>query len=259
MDVVIDIRRVILLLPFVTYFSMSARGGFYDDEEYKPKFMETPSNVTLFRGEHAILKCHIMNLGPRTVIWRKSEQDFPITIGKLVFSSEDEMAVNDYQVDEAISAWDLHIKYAQPSHSGLYQCEISATKIFAHYVSLTVIDDYVPRTPTPPGISIYGRQYVDKGRDIHLICNATGEGIAPEDVDWYFKGEKIVPTNTAWLNRATILKRKPIPGNFYISELIIKRSNRQDGGSYVCRSSDLKVSSINVHVLEEGKGNVSRR
>ena len=35
---------------------------------YIPKFLETPTNVTVHRGELAELMCHIRNLGPRTVI-----------------------------------------------------------------------------------------------------------------------------------------------------------------------------------------------
>lgn len=32
-----------------------------------PKFLRTPTNVTVHRGELAELMCHIQNLGPKTV------------------------------------------------------------------------------------------------------------------------------------------------------------------------------------------------
>lgn len=37
---------------------------------------------------------------------------------------------------------DLIIKHAQPSHSGLYECQISSTKIYNYIVQLNVLGKY---------------------------------------------------------------------------------------------------------------------
>ena len=87
------------------------------------------------------------------------------------------------------------------------------------------------------------------GSKIHLICNATGTTRAPEAVDWFFEGNRIHQSNRRWRGRVEILKRTSIEGHYYISELIIGHSRLEDKGSYVCRSSDLTVNSVKVHVL----------
>ena len=98
-----------------------------------------------------------------------------------------------------------------------------------------------------------GTEYVDIGSQIHLSCNATGDGRSPVAVDWFFEGNRVHPSNPRWRGRLEILRRTSYDEKYYISELIIDRSRMEDKGSYVCRSSDLMVSSLKVHVLKDGK------
>ena len=94
-----------------------------------------------------------------------------------------------------------------------------------------------------------GTKYVNMGNQIHLLCNASGISRAPEEIDWFFEGNRIHPSNPRWNGRVEILKHTSIPGRYYISELLIEQSSMADQGSYVCRSSDLNVNSMKVHVL----------
>lgn len=98
-------------------------------------------------------------------------------------------------------------------------------------------------------LTITGTQYVNQYSDIHLVCNATGVERAPEDVDWFFNGNRIHMSHPHWYGRIEIAKHRPVPGRSYISELIIHLSTMEDQGNYVCRSSDLNVNSMNVHIL----------
>lgn len=99
------------------------------------------------------------------------------------------------------------------------------------------------------GLTITGTEYVNQYSDIHLKCNATGVERAPDDIDWFFNGNKIHTTHPRWYGRIEILKQKPIPGRSYISDLIIHLSTMADQGNYVCRSSDLSANNMKVHVL----------
>ena len=113
-----------------------------------------------------------------------------------------------------------------------------------HYPELTILPFLFS------DIILSGTQYVNQGNMINLTCNATGGIRAPLDVDWFFKGERILTTHAKWKDRTQILKRKI--GRYYVSDLIVERSTRNDQGNYVCRSTDLsnlKVTSISVHVL----------
>ena len=94
-----------------------------------------------------------------------------------------------------------------------------------------------------------GTRYVNMGQQIHLLCNATGINRAPEKIDWFFKGSRIHPSNPRWKGRVEILKHTSIPGRYFISELFIEQSSIADQGDYVCRSSDLIVNNLKVHVL----------
>lgn len=85
--------------------------------------------------------------------------------------------------------------------------------------------------------------------DIHLVCNATGVDRAPEDVDWFFNGNRIHTSDPRWYERIEIVKHRPLPGRSYISELIIHKTTMKDQGNYVCRSSDLNIDSMGVHIL----------
>lgn len=85
---------------------------------------------------------------------------------------------------------------------------------------------------------------------MHLICNATGGSKAPSEIDWFFKGNPITEADP----RVQILKHRPIPGRWFISELVIERVVLADRGDYACRSSDNIIKGMKVHVLN-GKTN----
>ncbi|XP_060591281.1 zwei Ig domain protein zig-8-like isoform X2 [Ruditapes philippinarum] len=213
-----------------------------------PKFLQTPNNVTVHRGELAELMCHIQNLGPKTVVWRKASEENPLTLGTTIFPQAMEISINHADISPIESKWNLLIKNVQPKHAGVYECQISSTGIYTRYVALNVLKSPVVRKPK---LTITGTQYVNRYNDIHLVCNATGVNRAPEDVDWFFNGNKIHTTHPHWYGRIEIVKHRPLPGRSYISELIIHLSTMEDQGNYVCRSSDLNVNSMNVHILND--------
>lgn len=215
-----------------------------------PKFLRTPTNVTVHKGELAELMCHIQNLGPKTVVWRKASDENPLTIGIKTFTPAREISINHAVISPTESKWNLLIKNVQPKHAGVYECQISSTGIYAHYVALNVLKTPAVRKPQ---LTITGTEFVNQFNDIHLICNATGVERAPEDVDWFFNGNSIHTSDPRWYGRIEVVKHRPLPGRSYISELIIHLSTLEDQGNYVCRSSDLSINSINVHILNADK------
>lgn len=215
-----------------------------------PKFLRSPTNVTVHRGELAELVCHIENLGPKMVVWRKASEENPLTLGTATFTPASEYSVNHAQISPVESKWNLLIKNVQPKHAGVYECQISSTGIYTHYVALNVLKTPAERKPK---LTITGTQYVTQFSDIHLVCNATGVDRAPEDVDWFFNGNRIHTTHPHWYGRIEIAKHRPFPSTSYISELTIHHSTMDDQGNYVCRSSDLNVNSMNVHILNADK------
>lgn len=235
------------LLHIVTTLSVRQAGD--------PYFMKTETNLTVHEGDLARLKCRVANLGPKMVVWRKMNMDYPLTIGEMTFSPEDEMSVDHTQVTRTSSTWDLLIKSVKPHHAGVYECQVSANHLIAQYITLNVIE----RSSLKSSLKVNGTQYVNVGDKIHLTCNATGSTRAPDAVDWFYEGNRIHQSNPRWQGRVEILKHESFEGKYYISELIIDHSTLEDKGHYVCRSSDLTVDDLKVHVLNAGKDNLTRR
>ena len=219
----------------------------FDQPSAIPEFLPVPDNITVHEGEFAVLKCYIYNLGPKMVIWRRTEEDFPHTIGLRVFTPNPR--VNVEHITEAHGMrtyWNLQIDKVRPEDAGTYECQISAKKIYTFNVTLNVLDPI----EYDPDLTIRGTEYVSLLENIHLVCNATGVGEAPSGIDWFFDGNPI----REWNPRVEILKHKPVPGRSYISELIVEKVTMADRGNYVCRSSDRIVKGMKVHVLNDIRG-----
>ncbi|KAK3584854.1 hypothetical protein CHS0354_027596 [Potamilus streckersoni] len=252
LQILFRLFQLLILLPAQILPVSSERSA----RQAVPKFLPTPTNVTVHKGELAVLRCHIRNLGPKLVVWRRSQDESPLTIDKMTFSPEQEISVNYKKISETDSTWDLLIKNVQSSHAGVYACQISSKELYSHHVTLHVIDE---PPDWQPELIVKGTEYVEQFNDIHLTCNATGVERAPDDIDWFFQGNRIHTSNPKWQNRIQVLKKKPIPGRSIISELIIQGSTTKDQGNYVCRSSDLNFRSVQVHVLNADKPPIKQR
>ncbi|KAH3741669.1 obscurin-like isoform X2 [Dreissena polymorpha] len=265
-------KSVLLTLSIIGYLQIGASNILQtDDDNGEPYFLKAPTNITVREGDLAKLKCRIANLGPKMVVWRKTNDDYPLTIGEMSFSQDDEMSIDHSQITKTSSTWDLLIKNVKPRHAGMYECQISANHLIAHYVTLNVVDksEMRPGKQTPmlaidainfeTELRIIGNAYVNMGGVIHLICNATGAYRAPEAVDWFYDGNRIHTADERWKGRVEIVRHESFEGKYYVSELIIDKSRLEDNGDYVCRSSDLAVNSVKIHILNTEKDNLTRR
>ncbi|XP_012946902.1 kin of IRRE-like protein 2 [Aplysia californica] len=106
-----------------------------------------------------------------------------------------------------------------------------------------------------PAISVSGTKYVEKGDPIHLVCNSTGTVDPPENLDWFKDGIKLSPDGERQLK---IDKFHVRTTRTLVSVLDIMHSRMDDAGTYVCRSSNLAITSTKVHVLNGLTKNVRR-
>lgn len=95
-------------------------------------------------------------------------------------------------------------------------------------------------------IQIYGDPFVEKGDTIFLTCNATGTRNPPDTVDWFKGGHKVVTDydQQIFVKKDVTLKSKTID-----STLEIRHARMQDTGTYICRTSDLQITKLQVNVL----------
>ncbi|KAL8602174.1 hypothetical protein ACOMHN_022688 [Nucella lapillus] len=215
-----------------------------------PDFLDTPVNITAYRGTDVDLPCAVRNLGPKHVVWKKYNTTNPITVGDYVYDPDKSYEVLRPKTPGNLH-WNLRITDVQMHHAGVYECQISTKEHFTRNVTLTVIDDGKKRHRDKTGIRLDGSQFVEKGRTLVLNCTATAFDYRPKGVDWFKDGSKIK-------SDAHVLITESSDGdNVLRSTLEILRSNMSDAGTYVCRSSKLNVASKRVIVLNNSEGSDS--
>lgn len=253
-------RWSFVILSFSCLILMTPISGYIN----APSFHETEPNVTVHSGELAILRCTIENLGPKTVSWRKLGPNYLLTIGDMVYMSSHKIDIQHKRDWKGLNHWNLIIKRVAPDDAGLYECQVSSAQQLVYYVQLNVLDS--PPEPSAgtihyisgaflvmtanTGLTLEGRNIVNFNEPINLTCLVRGENRAPEDVDWFFNGIKIVSGSSRWRNRVYITRERETYKKEFKSQLLIDNSNFSDTGVFVCRASADLVKSIAVSVLE---------
>lgn len=73
-------------------------------------------------------------------------------------------------------------------------------------------------------------------------------------MDWFRNGQKLDSSRALGVR---ILKQYSISKRTFTSNLRIDRSRMEDGGTYVCRTSNMQIASTKVHVLNGKKLNMN--
>nr|KAG5686123.1 hypothetical protein BaRGS_033792 [Batillaria attramentaria] len=100
-----------------------------------------------------------------------------------------------------------------------------------------------------------GKEFVESGESIYLLCNTTEGNRIPDDVDWFKDGTKI---NKREFPHIIITKYRELENTALVSELIIDRGKRKDSGTYICRNSIDQLASLEVTVLVAESTNIKR-
>ncbi|GFO44766.1 roundabout-like protein 1 [Plakobranchus ocellatus] len=244
-----------------------------------PAFLNRPNNVTAVVGSDVILPCAIKNLGPKSVVWRKTTKPNPISIGEFVFDPDKRYSVNrsDRFIDSRSNSfihvnpvWNLLVTNVDFHHAGTYQCQISTLETISRNITLNVVDgsqfpvpphshpilsaeDHSPPIKAPKGISLTGTDYAEKGAVIDLNCTATAIDYRPKGLDWFKDGTRLKQGG-----RRLITDQYMGDANVVHSRLEIQRVTMSDAGTYVCRFSQQHVESIKVIVLNTESSNKRR-
>lgn len=87
---------------------------------------------------------------------------------------------------------------------------------------------------------------MERGEPIVLQCNATGDNYPPDEMDWFRNGQKITSKISEGIH---ISKQYSMSKRKFTSVLKIDRAAMEDDGTYVCRSSNMQITSTKVNVL----------
>ncbi|XP_076104680.1 zwei Ig domain protein zig-8-like isoform X4 [Mytilus galloprovincialis] len=232
------IKNYLLSILFTFVFSVSAAGW---NGYILPSFKETRTNITVYVGKTAVLPCSIVNLGTKKVIWKRVDQKHALTIGEFVFTTDERHSVD--HSDKGYK-WNLVIKDVTKAHAGLYDCQISTKEDLVRRIRLSVTDP--PPVEETRAIHISGPNFTEKGEPIRITCNATGDSMTPEHMDWFRDGLKIQQNIDAGV---LITEFRHSETKTLYSVLEIAKSTMKDTGVYICRSSKKDVDSHLVVVL----------
>ncbi|XP_041373041.1 leucine-rich repeats and immunoglobulin-like domains protein 1 isoform X2 [Gigantopelta aegis] len=222
----------------------AGRSAFKNKYRARPTFLSTPKNITVRVGRLAKLPCSIKHLGTKQVAWGRMGEDHFLTIGTFTWVRDKRFIVEHKMHENHISDWNLLIRNVTKEYSGIYECQITTAKKISRHIHLNVV-----------GIVLRGSKYIDVGDPISLICNATGGAQIPEEIDWFYEGDKI---DSYKYPNILITKYRSLTDQSLISELMIDRSTTRDSGMYICRSSEREVDSRKVTVLVADTSNVKR-
>ncbi|XP_060072117.1 zwei Ig domain protein zig-8-like [Ylistrum balloti] len=215
---------------------------FFTDRGYAtrtPEILATKKNYTVKRGNLAILHCTVQNLGTKTVVWRRSSEENPLTVGEYTYVSDARFST---QHKVRLDQWNLHIRNVSLEDAGTYECQVSTKdRSIRRQFNLDVQD----WARYHAAIKITGKKFVEKGEPIVLNCNAT-DYYAPHDIDWFKDGDKLDSDEIKGIEitKSLYLSRKTIT-----SVLKIKKANMKDAGDYLCRTSERYITTIHVQVL----------
>ncbi|XP_063872824.1 peroxidasin homolog [Scylla paramamosain] len=200
-----------------------------------PSFANTTvTNVTVIRGKTAYLRCHVLNIGTKTVSWVRHDDIHVLTVGRLTFTNDDRFeAMNKPGSD----VWSLRIKFPQLHDSGKYECQVSTRPTRSRVITLNVVE---PRAVIPPGPELY----VDHGSPLNITCVIPDSPEPPDHVFWYHR-DKMVSFDGS-RQGVSITTDK---GSVTTSILLIQDVTTKDSGLYICAPQGMKEASVRVRVL----------
>ncbi|GFO36459.1 hemicentin-1 [Plakobranchus ocellatus] len=211
----------------------------------RPVFKTNKTLFTFREGQTAVLLCSVENLEDKNVIWRLASDPSPLTVGTMGFSEDPRLSVEH---DER-GNWNLIIKDVTLKDAGVYECQVSSKiRHLRHHVTLMVTAAPEPDGPMrKKNIQITGKDFVDEGDPIKLVCKATSTEYPLEHIDWFRSGNTLTTDMSRGVN---ISMRYSVNAGSIESTLIIKKAKLEDRGHYTCRASNRDVIGKRVNVLK---------
>uniref|UniRef100_A0A6P4EH76 Hemicentin-2 n=1 Tax=Drosophila rhopaloa TaxID=1041015 RepID=A0A6P4EH76_DRORH len=210
-----------------------------------------PRNITTRTGHTAAINCRVDNLGDKSVSWIRKRDLHILTAGILTYTSDERFKV----VRTADSKdWTLHVKYAQPRDSGIYECQVNTEPKISMAFRLNVIV-----TPPDAKAIIAGPTdlYVKVGSSVTLTCLVKQPATTAQDIGpiYWYRGPYILTPFVAHPNDAAIdLQRISMESTLaekLQSRLRIANAQLLDTGNYTCMPTTAEAASVVVNVIND--------
>ncbi|XP_016964540.1 fibroblast growth factor receptor homolog 2 [Drosophila biarmipes] len=224
-----------------------------DETTYPPPVFDfgMPRNITTRTGHTAAINCRVDNLGDKSVSWIRKRDLHILTAGILTYTSDER-----FKVVRTVDSkdWTLHVKYAQPRDSGIYECQVNTEPKISMAFRLNVIV-----TPPDAKAIIAGPTdlYVKVGSSVTLTCLVKQPATAAQDIGpiYWYRGPYILTPFVAHPNDAAIdLQRISMESTLaekLQSRLRIANAQLLDSGNYTCMPTTAEAASVVVNVIND--------
>ncbi|XP_075215045.1 zwei Ig domain protein zig-8-like [Lycorma delicatula] len=189
---------------------------------------ENSTIVTAQTGSTPILHCEIEGVMETLVSWIRRKDYHLLTIGLATYSSDDRFFTTHVRNEQD---WALHIKYAQPSDEGLYECQVSTHPPSSLFVTLHLVEARAEIVGGPDKI-------INSGSTLRLTCLLRQTTEPPAFVFWYHDDRMINYDSGRGVS---------VSQGRHHSELSLSPAHP---GNYTCAPSNARPASINVHILD---------
>ncbi|ALC38701.1 dpr2 [Drosophila busckii] len=232
---------------------LEEQDGQVDEANYSPPVFDfgMPRNITARTGHTAAINCRVENLRDKSVSWIRKRDLHILTAGILTYTSDERFKV----VRTADSKdWTLHVKYAQPRDSGIYECQVNTEPKISMAFRLNVIV-----TPPDAKAIIAGPTdlYVKVGSVITLTCHVKQPATSAQDIGpiYWYRGAYILSPFVAHPNDVAIdlqrISMESTLGEKLQSRLRIANAQLLDTGNYTCMPTTAEAASVVVNVIND--------
>ncbi|XP_078315754.1 uncharacterized protein LOC111128045 isoform X2 [Crassostrea virginica] len=145
---------------FFVFILITIPGISFCQHHQSTEFMDIQFNYTYTAGDLATLYCRIKDLGTKVVVWRRTSQPHPLSVGLDIYVPDDRYHVQHIPYR---GSWNLMIKNVNVNDAGVYECQISAKERAGsrRLVLLNVLEPpstTTQKTISPPARSINSKR-----------------------------------------------------------------------------------------------------
>ncbi|XP_066975686.1 cell adhesion molecule DSCAM-like [Macrobrachium rosenbergii] len=201
-----------------------------------PRFDRSlPRNVTVHKGERAVLSCKVVGKTGNSVSWIRHEDLHILSVNNDSYTSDSRISIRHQESPED-DKWILTIEEVAEQDAGMYECQVSTKPVLSFIVNLLVI---IPKAEILNGPEIF----VHKGSLINLTCVVTHGTEKPVFVYWFHHNKILDYEGRGGVTVNTIASRDTV------SYLVMRNAIANDSGIYGCKPSIGEDSLATLHVL----------
>jgi len=194
---------------------------------------EMITNYTVQVGHSVSLSCIVRQIGSKTVSWVRKFDSAILSVDDMLVTFDSRINIDKTSY---LSDWSLNIRLAEPSDSGMYECQISTEPKKSKLVSLLV---------TVPTLTIDGSPSIltSVGSNITLKCTVK-TGDPPDNLSWFHQHLDGAKYELKQVKNRVIQTGK--------GSWTLVRVTAESAGNYSCSTHASNTAVVTLDVVDRG-------